>query len=145
MIRLSCTQMFAALALPCAFIGCGPGGPNNVVKGSVTLDGAPLAAAEIRFVPKGNNPDLGTALTTTTADGAFIIKPDAQNNNLLRAGRYIVLVAKVVSTEPGGGMGSPRVNLVPPEYSLQDQTPLNVEIKEGDNILPPFEIISPKN
>jgi hypothetical protein len=144
MIRLAFIQIFVAIALPCAFIGCGPSGPKAAVKGMVKLDGAPLAAAEVRFVPKGSNPDLGTAVATTTADGAFTIKPDSQSNNLLRPGRYIVLVAKVVSTEPGGAMGTPTVNLVPAEYSLQDQTPLDVELKNGDNTLPPFEILSPK-
>jgi hypothetical protein len=143
MIRLATMQMFVALALPCAFIGCGPSGPRSVVKGKVTLDGAPLAAAEVRFVPK-ENPDLGTAVATTAADGGFTIKPDAQNNNLLRPGRYHILVAKVVATQPGGAMGTPTVNLVPAEYSLQDQTPLNAELKDGDNTLPPFEIASPK-
>src|ERR1017187_1678297 len=89
MTRLALMQMFVALALPCAFTGCGPSGPKAVVKGMVKLDGEPLATAQVRFIPKGNNPDLGTAMTTTAADGVFTNVPDGQNNNLLRPGHYI--------------------------------------------------------
>jgi hypothetical protein len=144
MIRLTSLPMLAALTLACAVFGCGPSGPKAVVKGMVKLDGAPLADAVIRFVPQANKLDLGTAQITTGPDGAFIIEPDSNNNNLLRPGSYLVLIAKVVPTEPGGGMGTPTMNLVPPEYNLQDQTPLKVDLTQGANTLPPFEILSPK-
>ena len=115
MFRLASIRTSAialACGLACALVGCGSGkgGDHAIVHGTVNLDGAALADAEIRFVPKGDNPELGTAQAKTDAKGAFTIQPDANNNNLLRPGQFVVLVSKVVSTNPTGGMGTPTMN-----------------------------------
>jgi len=41
-------------------------------------------------------------------------------------------------------MGAPEVNLLPSQYNLQDKTPLSAELKNGENKLPPFELVSNK-
>lgn len=140
------TRMSALIALLCAVAGCGSGagGDKAVVHGTVKLDGVALADAQIRFLPKGDNPDLGTAQAKTDANGAFTIQADANNNNLLRPGEFIVLISKIVQTDPAGGMGTPTVNLVPPQYNIQAETPLSVELRSGENKLPAFELAGEK-
>ncbi|GEM_PF-575746 len=139
--RLSIAATFA-----CILIGCSEGkaGPKAVVKGTVVLDGNTLPDAEVRFFSKENNPELGTAQAKTDAKGEFTIKPDANNNNWLKPGKFMVLVSKIVSTKADGAMGTPTVNLVPAIYNLQLKTPLIVELKDGENKLPTFELITPK-
>lgn len=139
-------RAFVAIALTMSLIGCGGValGPHAVVHGTAKLDGAALADAEIRFVPKGNNPDLGTAQAKTDATGAFKIAPDANKNNLLKPGKYVVLISKVVQTKADGAMGTPTVNMVPANYSLQAKSPLVADLKEGENKLAVFELTSDK-
>ncbi|WP_020470363.1 hypothetical protein [Zavarzinella formosa] len=146
MFQIASVRSFALIALTCVFAGCGDnkGGDKAVVHGTIKLDGVPLADAEVRFVPKGNNPDLGTAQAKTDANGAFTIQPDANNNNRLRPGKFMVLVTKSVPAKADGGMGTPMLNLVPPIYGLQDKTPLDIELKTGDNKPEPFELVSGK-
>lgn len=142
MVRL---HAFVAAAFSFAMLGCGGVkiGPHAVVHGSATLDGAALADAEIRFIPKAS-PDLGTAQSKTDAKGAFIIQPDANKNNLLKPGQFIVVITKVVATKADGAMGTPTLNLVPEDYGQQAKTPLVADLKDGDNKLSPFELSTPK-
>jgi hypothetical protein len=125
-------------ALGLALAGCG-GAPTTRVTGHITLDGKPLDGAQVQFVPKSDL-GLGYASATTDAGGAFKIEPDARSNNLLRPGTFVVLVTKEVPQNASGEMGTPMVNLVPKIYSSQAHTPLSIEIKEGENSLPPMEL-----
>ncbi len=142
MYRLTQVRTIAVFTLILALAGCGTK-DKNVVSGVIKLDGQPCPGAEVRFVPKGN-PDLGTATATTDANGNYIIQPDAHNNNLLRPGTFVVLVSKVVSSDPQGGMGTPTRDLIPARYTHQSETPLTVDLKAGTNELPPFELTSKK-
>ena len=138
-LRLTLFIGFACLLLGCAETRKGD---KAEVFGMVTLDGTPVADAQIRFMPKSNT-DLGTAFSRTNAQGEFIIKPDANDNNWLKPGKYIVLISKIAPLEVKA-MGTPEVNLLPSKYNLQDKTPLNAELKNGENKLPPFELVSNK-
>ena len=128
----------------CFLLGCSETrkGDKAEVFGMVTLDGKPVDNAQIRFMPKSNT-DLGTAFTRTNAQGEFIIKTDANDNNWLKPGTYKVLISKIAPIEVKA-MGAPEVNLLPPQYSSQDKTPLSAELKNGENKLPPFELVSNK-
>lgn len=128
----------------CFLLGCAEGrqGDKAEVFGLVTFDGTPVVDAQIRFLPK-NNPDLGSAFCRTDAKGAFTIKPDANNNNWLKPGKYMVLISKIAPLE-AKVMGTPEVNLLPPQYSLQAKTPLTAELQNGENKLPPFELVKNK-
>ncbi|MEI6686475.1 MAG: hypothetical protein WCN64_10075 [Planctomycetota bacterium] len=132
------------IGFACFLIGCTEGrkGDKAEVLGKVTLDGTPVVDAQIRFMPKENT-DLGTAFSRTNAQGEFIIKPDANNNNWLKPGKYIVLISKIAPIEVKA-MGAPEVNLLPSQYSSQEKTPLNAELKNGENKLPPFELVDKK-
>jgi hypothetical protein len=132
------------IGFACLLLGCSETrkGDKAEVFGMVTLDGTPVADAQIRFMPKSNT-DLGTAFCRTNAQGEFIIKPDANDNNWLKPGKYIVLISKIAPLEVKA-MGTPEVNLLPSKYNLQAKTPLNAELKNGENKLPPFELVSNK-
>jgi hypothetical protein len=132
------------IGFACLLLGCSETrkGDKAEVFGMVTLDGTPVADAQIRFMPKSNT-DLGTAFSRTNAQGEFIIKPDANNNNWLKPGTYKVLISKIAPIEVKA-MGAPEVNLLPSKYNLQDKTPLSAELKNGENKLPPFELVSNK-
>jgi len=128
----------------CLLLGCSETrkGDKAEVFGMVTLDGTPVADAQIRFMPKSNT-DLGTAFSRTNTQGEFIIKPDANDNNWLKPGTYKVLISKIAPIEVKA-MGAPEVNLLPSQYNLQDKTPLSAELKKGENKLPSFELVSNK-
>ena len=132
------------IGFACLLLGCSETrkGDKAEVFGMVTLDGTPVADAQIRFMPKSNT-DLGTAFSRTNAQGEFIIKPDANDNNWLKPGTYKVLISKIAPIEVKA-MGAPEVNLLPSQYNLQDKTPLSAELKKGENKLPSFELVSNK-
>jgi len=133
-----------AIALTCSLVGCGGNDREKlVVHGTVEFNGTALAHALVRFVPK-DNPDLGTAQATTDANGNFTIQPDANKNNRLRPGKFIVLISKIVQTDPEGGMGTPTENLVPAHYNVQAETPLGADLEFGDNRLAPFQLVAEK-
>ncbi|WP_439620539.1 hypothetical protein [Gemmata sp.] len=127
-------------ALP---VGCGSpaGSPSAEVTGSVTLDGKPLAGAEVQFVPKGNAA-LGLHAAKTDAGGRFRVTRDAPNNPV-KPGTYAVLVSKVSGgndpSQPGGGMEAQK-NEVPAVYQDRNHTPLTAEVRDGATELPPFAI-----
>lgn len=137
MIRSITPRLTVTALLICVLAGC-QAESRSVVKGSVLMNGKPLQGARVRFVPKAD-PNLGTAMATTDSEGAFTIQPDAQRNNLLRPGAFLVLIDKEVS-DPAGAMGTPVVNQVPARFSQQSLTPLKVELTQGENTLPPFEV-----
>ena len=132
------------IGFACLLLGCSETrkGDKAEVFGMVTLDGKPVDNAQIRFMPKSNT-DLGTAFCRTNAQGEFIIKPDANDNNWLKPGTYKVLISKIAPIEVKA-MGAPEVNLLPSQYNLQDKTPLSAELKKGENKLPSFELVSNK-
>jgi hypothetical protein len=65
----------AVLALALAFLaGCGPSAPSIVpVEGIVLLNGAPLAKAKVRFLPKIENQSKYFAQGVTDADGRYTL------------------------------------------------------------------------
>jgi hypothetical protein len=116
--------------------GCGPGNPlgRKAVSGTVTLNGAPLAAGSIMFEPQGSQGALGGAPIT---DGKFTIATQGG----LPPGTYIVRISaaakgKAVAEGPpasGGGMRGPDPpELIPAEWNAKSQHTITVEEK-GDN------------
>ena len=116
--------LFAAL-----LSGCGGSGPEVApVSGRVTLDGAPLAGARIRFQPEGagGSPSHGTA----DQDGHYVLgykrgQPGA------RIGWHTISIER-------GGHGDPENKANPPALPARYNTAseLREEVKAGeDNVL----------
>ena len=133
--RVSARSIAGALSA-CLIAGCGGGAPTADVSGSVTLDGRPLADAQVQFVP-ATDANLGTLVGTTDPGGTFSISRDAAGGPAL-AGSYVVLVSKPVGA--GGGMGAVVKNDVPDVYQDRNRTPLKADLKAGSNSLPPFAV-----
>jgi hypothetical protein len=67
---LALAAPLVTVAVALWLIGCGAAGDATVLSGTVTLDGAPLSAGQIRFVPVGGQgPTAGGAIT----DGRYSV------------------------------------------------------------------------
>jgi hypothetical protein len=120
--------------------GCsGLGGGGNVT-GSVTLNGEPLAGAQVQLVP-ASDPSLGTYSATSGPDGAFSAEGDARTGGAVRPGNYVVTVTKL-GPDPKGGGEMARVPVLPAIYGDQKRTPFRVTVKAGTNRLEPFALTS---
>jgi hypothetical protein len=81
------------------FIGCSAGSPTEKVSGIVTLDGAPVEAAAVTFVP--DDPATGkSAAGITDKDGKFTLTTNVGGDGAL-PGSYKIQVTKYET--PDGG------------------------------------------
>jgi hypothetical protein len=118
--------------------GCGPGRPTTVpIRGSVTLDGKPVAQATVLFVPiAGGVPARGA----TGVDGGFTLTTFAEGDGAL-AGKHRVSVSKmrvtgVEATEdgmlPATVSGEVRTIWVTPQkYADATTSGLEVDVTRG--------------
>jgi hypothetical protein len=129
-----------SLALAVAMLaGCN--GPHNPpatypVCGKVLLsNGKPAFPAAITFYAKDKPGNDGMALTDP--DGSFVLGTFCKDDGAI-PGRYAVTVeALVLGT--ASGKNPPHLT-IPKQYLSEGTTPINVEVKEEDNILPPFQL-----
>src|SRR5713226_3122156 len=84
----------SALVLAAVLAGSGCGGAKKLVKveGKVTLDGAPLDGAMVKFMPQGGSGQPATGLTGT--DGKFRLTTYVTGDGAL-PGDYSVTITKV--------------------------------------------------
>ena len=80
-----------------ALAGCGTEATTNPVRGTVTLDGQPLARATVQFLAQ--DPGGRDALGTTDADGVFRLSTFKPRDGAL-AGKYKVVVRSVPEANP---------------------------------------------
>jgi hypothetical protein len=114
--------------------------PQNDVTLRVTLDGAPLAEAEVRLNPK-TDADLGSYLGTTDAAGVAVMQGDRRFPDAIRPGEYRVLI-RMPGPPPLAAQATSSRPFVPPIYSDPTRSPLTVVIKPGTNAPPPLELHS---
>jgi hypothetical protein len=127
--------------------GCGGGGPG--VKGQVFLDDKPLANAEVVLTAparekKGPPKDFHGK---TDAEGNFAIR--GHGNKPIPPGKYQVLISKFVDKKgkepseedyPQLKASDALVNMLPAKYGDPGSSDFYAEIKEGENVLPPFKL-----
>lgn len=132
----------APLLLVAAISGCGKGegGPNLVpAEGIVTLDGRPLANADVMFIPQGET--AGQALFgRTDAQGRFHVgTPDGKRRGAA-VGRYKVTIQKLVKPDGSDFIPDPNAGpmdtggfreLLPPRYASEAETQLEAEVPPG--------------
>jgi hypothetical protein len=131
--------------------GCSRG---SKVTGVVTLDGKPLASAQVVFVPQGGkkaDKTLRGASTTTDSDGKFEVRPRKGDKEALKPGKYTVFITRLVDkngkvpTEEDFGILEAEGKLhdeLKDKFNDQETPQLGVEIKPGDNELKPFDLKS---
>lgn len=139
-----CRWLLCSLA--CFAVGCAKApkrAPSQAVpvSGKVTLDGQPLADAEVVFV----TPTLGTFVAATGADGTYKLVSSVGGEQVCE-GPCKVTVSKFVL--PAGQTPQPDMSpelqggkqLIPPRYSNREETKLGVNVpKEGGTFDFPLE------
>lgn len=114
--------------------GCGPRrAAVYPVSGEVVLDGKPLAAAIVTFVPQNGR----LALAQTDAQGRFTLRTWAEGDGAV-AGEHVVCIAKYVESprppEKAGATADPyadRQNVAPAAYASPVTSPLRATIVPG--------------
>jgi hypothetical protein len=140
---------FSALALALVWSATGCGGARPVpVSGTVTLDGQPVDAATVVFIPKEGKGRQASGLTGT--DGKFRLTTSTTGDGAL-PGEYVVLVTRaadttvvaqqvdvsnpqeamkqMMKTQPKGKKAPPPPkSLIPKEYGDQNKSPLKATV-----------------
>ncbi len=126
-----------------AACGCGStesGPPLAPVAGYVTLDGKPLGAADVMFIPQGET--MGQAgITRTDSAGHFeLLTPDRKRKGVA-AGSYRVVINKLVNPDgtdfipkaDSGEMDAAFKEVLPAIYSDMENSQLSAEIPPEGN------------
>jgi len=140
--RLFFVMLIGLIALA-PLSGCGRGTPTIVpVQGTVLLDGKPLPKVSIQFVPQRS--DLGPEFTSTAVtddNGAFTLTCSYKDLPGAVVGQHTVVISEsglpkeLRNTRDYREIEKYQANLVnrpiPPRYGSTTQSPLKIEIKEG--------------
>lgn len=128
---------------PVFLVGCAKGKSLKVefVQGIVSLDGEPVASANISFIPAGNGGSEETAGGYSDSQGVYrITSMNGTPEKGAVAGEYRVTVEKVATeaifTDRPYGTYEPEVvtkHFLPGIYRDPEKTPLIVTVKKGKN------------
>lgn len=131
---------FSIFLSGCPQQGGRPTIPTEPVEGIVTLDGTPLAKAEILFVAQSPGAENATALSDD--GGKFVLTSlnGAPGKGAL-PGEYKVTVSKVETKQLDTPKKDPNLGevwtedtqIVPEKYCALDKTPLQATIQKGKN------------
>ena len=123
MISRSCLLLVLAAALGA---GCNPHSlpPMAPVKGTVTLDGQPVTAGQVSFIPTDKTDTAGLSSGTIGTDGAYEIHTGGASGAPL--GKYKVTVT--TSTVPVPGATTMPMAAWGAQYKDPMKTPLNFEV-----------------
>lgn len=136
----------AALVLICCaaslMIGCAEKStelPVFPLQGTVMHKGKPLANALVALHPVNpTDPRATTCRATTGADGKFTISTYNANDGA-PAGEYKVTI-ECYQLKGSGSSLEPGPNILPAKYSQPSTTDLSVQVAEGSNNSPTFEL-----
>jgi hypothetical protein len=104
----------------------------------------------VLFLPR-DDANLGAGAARTGPDGRFELQPRAGTNEALPPGNYMVLIIRIVDEK--GKVPSDEeyskvrfkdkpINQLPEKYNNKNNPQFVVDIKSGDNELPPFDVKS---
>jgi hypothetical protein len=136
--RLAVVALLAA-TLACTGLGCGRGPklPVYPVQGQVFFKGKPAHKAVVWLHPLGPS-EVGTMPPRglVAEDGSFQVSTFRANDGA-PVGHYRVTISW--RTVGSGDQEGPEK--LPPRYQHQANTELpTIEVKEGENVLPPFQL-----
>ncbi len=127
---VSCVAMVGLLAL--FSVGCSSGKTEVKlveVKGTVTLNGKPLADADVQFSPKGSGAG-GPSFGTTDKDGHFVLKYSDGRPGAVPGPHMVTIswggVSKQQALEQGPDSMKAPGKITPPKEYTQE-----VEVKEA--------------
>jgi len=108
--------------------GCGPDRPATArVTGTVTLEGQPVAEADVNFIPTEGRPASGR----TDAEGRFSLSTFVPGDGVL-PGEHVVTVSKQVAKD--GDSDDPYrefIDVLPPAYGSLQTSPLRATVEAG--------------
>ena len=121
--------------LPFAFLlallsSCGKSGPNIArVSGTVTRGGHPVTKIEVNFDTEDGRPSVGK----TDADGNYTLDYDRERKGALIGTHkvWVKFVQRNPLDEANGDM-----NAILQKYGDRKTTPLQVEVKEDNQVIP---------
>jgi len=123
------------LAFACVALGGCGGTYDASVQGVVTLDGNPVTAGAVAFVP-----DKGGSLGYARTDRSGRYKVYTGNEFGLPSGHYrVTVVARETPKETHsklGGPPAPGKRITPPWYGSSKSSPLNYTVESGSNTIP---------
>lgn len=154
MADVRCAILISLLAVVFLTTGCQkedsrPDGMPELHRVSVTIlqNGEPLANASIRLIPKeGTSP--WSSGGSTDERGVAVLRTHGKFEGV-PAGSYKMTVTKIEMPEPQSTEVSPldtpnadesSFDLVAPEYTYPNQTPLELEVTPGVNEYEPFDL-----
>lgn len=140
---LTCLCLSSWFAIGC---GGGPGGPQGKVGGKVTYNGNPVAeGTAVSFIGESGS---GSGAGTTAADGSYQLR--STSGDKLPVGKYRVVIMPPAgpTMSPEEAMKQSMANaqaqtasksdgeaMIPDQYRTIAKTPLNFEVKAGDNVI----------
>jgi len=146
----------------CSFIlivgllaGCNsaPSGPPLVpASGTITLDGRPLAAADLIFVPQGDTKGQSGVARTDT-EGKYELMTADRKHKGVAVGSFRVVINKLVKPDGSDYVPDPNAGpfdtggfkeLLPPAYSDMGQTELEASVPDGGSKTLDFKLTSKK-
>ena len=134
------------LPLVLLFLGGCAGREVKSVTGRVTINGQPLAGAQVQFCPLAAA-DAPSYTAIADADGRFEVFKDPRPGLGLKPGRYVILVTKfagAAAAPKDEAAGAPlqegtmpgTYNILPPLYNDRAKSPFVVDLQPGDNYVP---------
>lgn len=120
-------------------LGCGAANPpTNQVTGTVTLDGKPVADANVQFMPV--DIEATSAFGKTDASGVYTLRTFGESDGAM-PGKFKVSVKKTEQVQQGvqkdgEHVGEPILvdkNVLPEKYMTKASTPLEFEVKANDD------------
>ena len=126
------------LILAAVILAGGCGQPQTVLTGLVTLDGKPIAGANLEFFPING---VGrVSVTETDASGRFrvTVAPSALSVTVIA----IEVVGKIPDPAFPGSMIDDARDVFPQEYASHETTPLTAEPVEGQTTTIDFALTS---
>ena len=126
------------LILAAVILAGGCGQPQTVLTGLVTLDGKPIAGANLEFFPING---VGrVSVTETDASGRFrvTVAPSALSVTVIA----IEVVGKIPDPAFPGSMIDDARDVFPQEYASHETTPLTAEPVEGQTTTIDFPLTS---
>jgi len=122
--RLLCTTAFLFL-LAAVTTGCGSGSEKlATVAGKVTVDGAPVTAGQVSYIPLAENKTkTGMSAGTISSSGEYKIFTSGKEGAPI--GKYKVIVTPSMVPSGSGGMPATPFNNA---YSREDTTTLSMEV-----------------
>jgi hypothetical protein len=104
----------------------------------VTLDGQPVAGADIAFLPATNTPDAAPAQAVTNKAGRFevvsLFDQGRTSRTGMTPGTYGVQITQLKRPPPTAGLSQPPRNALPPKYASPATSGLSATVTaDGEN------------